>query len=148
MYVIRVCVGAVGKIISSNDPGLTYSEPDINTETSILQSPVAQCSEQTSTNKPIVQLPCTQQSGHTLAGQIPTECSVESSVAGQIRTDAFTLQSPVTKHSPYTRETFLVGQTPYCLLPKQIQAGQICTKIQSPSNNVELQSSSMAGQNH
>ena len=102
MYVIRVCVGAVGKIISSNDPGLTYSEPDINTETSILQSPVAQCSEQTSTNKPIVQLPCTQQSGHTLAGQIPTESSVESSVAGQIRTNASTLQSPVTKHSIYS----------------------------------------------
>ena len=107
---------------------------------------------------PIVQLPCTQQSGHTLAGQIRTECSVESSVAGQIRTDASILQSPVAKHSPCTRETFLVGQihsdvqspvtkqTPYCLLPKQILAGQICTKIQSPSNNVELQSSSMAGQ--
>ena len=89
------------------------------------------------------------------SGQIPSECSVESSVAGQIRTDASILQSPVAK---MYLETFLVGQihsddqspvtkqTPYCLLPKQILAGQICTKIQSPFNIVELQSSSMAGQ--
>ena len=112
-----------------------------------MQSPVAQCislSEQTSTNMPIVQLPCTQHSAHTLAGQICTDASI--------------LQSPVAKHSPCTRKTFLVGQihsdvqspvtkqTPYCILRKQILAGQICTKIQSPSNNVELQSSSMAGQ--